>query len=729
MNMLAAPSSSAAADGPERFSVSAPVSLQERRYHTIKSGDTFAVLDQGGDILSTLGGTDGLYHQDTRHLSRFDLTLGDTRPLLLSSALADDNLMLTSDVSNASGMDLAASTLDQGLIHVQRSTFVSDGSCHGRLSARSFAFFPAKVRLELRFDADFADLFEVRGLFRERRGKRLVPALTDADVILSYEGLDSVWRGTRLSFDPAPTTLTEDSAVFELEIEPRARATVFFLIECARWHTVAPSPRSTFLAAYVNGKRKLRSSSARSAKISSELDELNLTLDRSAADLRMLVTEKPTGPYPYAGIPWFSTAFGRDALITALLTLVLDPMLARGVLRYLSQEQATEFDTVSEAEPGKILHEMRAGEMASLREVPFGRYYGSIDATPLFVMLAGAYLDRTGELDSVRTLWPNVELALNWIDRRADQDGFISYSRSSADGLTNQGWKDSFDAISHTDGTLARGPIALCEVQGYVYAARLAGASIARRLGLGAVAEAQARKAEHLRRAFEDRFWCERLGTYALALDGERQQCQVRSSNAGQVLMTGIATGERARIVADGLMHSRFFSGWGIRTLAADEARYNPMSYHNGSVWPHDNALIAVGMARMGLRSHAARLCGALHAAAGSGELHRLPELFCGFNRRPGQGPIPYPVACSPQAWAAAAVPAVLLACLGLSFNPEENTVRFERPNLPSFLNSISLHNLSSGSGQVSVQISRNLGEMAVRVIEREGDMRVITTV
>jgi len=727
MNVLVSHTAQPAAETPEPFSVSATISLQERRYRTLKNGDTFGVFDHGGDILSVPGGTDGVYYRDTRHLSRFELTLGGVQPLLLSSNLAADNVMLTSDLSNASMSDLGVAAQDQGVIHVQRSLFLADGGCHGRLVLRNFGFMRLRVRFELRFEADFADLFEVRGMHRERRGERLPAVLAPDHATLSYRGLDAELRTTRLAFEPAPQALSASSAMFELDLEPGGRATVFLEVACTPG-TSAHRPRAAFLAAYVHAKRRLRASAARAATIGSQNKVFAQGVQRAASDLRMLVTEKPTGPYPYAGIPWFSTAFGRDALITALLMLAFDPALARGVLRFLAQEQATGFDPASEAEPGKILHETRGGEMAALREVPFRRYYGSVDATPLFVMLAGAYLGRTGDLATLRALWPHIELALGWMDRRADADGFLRYERSTDEGLANQGWKDSYDSISHADGTLARGAIALCEVQGYVYAARQAGAAIARQMGLEAHAAALDAKAEHLRQSFEARFWCGRLGTYALALDGEGRQCQVRSSNAGHVLMTGIAAPERARQVGRGLLEGRFFSGWGIRTLAADEARYNPMSYHNGSVWPHDNALIALGMARIGLRAETARLFDGIQASADAMDLKRLPELFCGFPRRPGQGPTSYPVACSPQAWAAATIPAFVQASLGLSFDPARRAVRFDRPDLPDFLDCLTLRDLSLGDARVSVLITRTPGEVSVTVIERQGDIHVVTT-
>jgi glycogen debranching enzyme len=711
--------------GPEtQFYIPATASLHERRPRTLKHGDTFAVFDHYGDLAS-IGGPEGIYHTDTRYLSRLELRINGRQPLLLSSTVQVDNAALVVDLTNPDLIEDAGIALPRDTIHIHRFKYLWESACCERIALYNYSAETQRVRLDLHFAADFSDIFEVRGQRRPRRGWSSADCPGKEEVALRYEGLDGVMRETFIQFWPEPAWLDTTRAVFELSLAPEERFSIFVQVGCGRR---APDwgPR-TFFKGMREARRALRNSSARAAAIDSSHDLFNTLICRSISDVYTLITDTAAGPYPYAGIPWFATAFGRDGLITALLTLWLDPEIARGVLSYLALRQATALDPSRDAEPGKILHETRGGEMARLGENPFGLYYGSVDATPLFVLLAGQYFHRTGDVETMRRLWPNIEAALSWIDRYGDVDGdgLVEYRRKSETGLDNQGWKDSGDAIFHADGCLADPPIAVCEVQAYVYGAKTGAAAVARALGFQAVAVRLQHEAEALRERFDQDFWCEDLGTYALALDGAKRPCRVRTSNAGHALFTGIALPERAPRIARGLMDASFFTGWGIRTVASTEARYNPMSYHNGAVWPHDNALIALGFARYGFKSYAARIARAIFDAAVYMDLHRLPELFCGFQRTRRRGPTFYPVACAPQAWAAATPFALLQACLGLRFDPTARQILFEQPVLPEFLDRVRLRNLRLGQTTADILVQRSGRDVSVSVLGKTGDVRV----
>jgi glycogen debranching enzyme len=542
--------------------------------------------------------------------------------------------------------------------------------------------------------------------------------------------LDEVERRTRVTCSPEGTHDVSGSGsdvCFRIKVPARHPREVFVNIACESGDAHVDESED-YSSAIVHEREALERLSEGETKIETSNALFNAWADRSLADLRMMVTETPHGPFPYAGVPWFAAPFGRDAIITAYQLLWIDPSIARGVLAYLAATQATEVDQDREAEPGKILHERRLGELADLGEVPFGHYYGSVDGTPLFVALAGEYLKQTDDQAFLTTIWPNLEAALAWCDGYGDKDndGFVEYTGSDR-GLVQQGWKDSHDSVFHADGSIASPPIALCEVQGYIYWAKRNAAHIARALGMRGRAAQLDEQAAALQKAFEAAFWVADLDTYALALDGEKRQCAVRASNAGHLLMTGIVSPERGRLVAEGLLSDSFFSGWGIRTLATSEARFGPITYHNGSIWPHDNSLIAKGLADHGFKDGAQRIMGAFLEASTLLEFHRLPELYCGFPRRPGQGPIEYPLACAPQAWASGSVFLFLRACLGLSIDAAKRQITFTKPTLPSFLREVRLEGLRAGAGSADVTLHyHQADDVGVNVTARSGDVEVV---
>jgi glycogen debranching enzyme len=695
-----------------------------RPRRSLKHDDTFIVLDSHGDIGASAGGPDGLFNADTRYLARLELVLDQVQPLLLGSNLRDDNSALTVDLTNPDVYRNGRIVLPKDMLHIVRTIFLWRGSAYQRIGVQNHSENPASFELTLLFDNDFADLFEVRGERRPRRGIGSSKLLGAADVVLEYTGLDGKSRGTALQFEPRPTRLAANAATYHLDLAPQQARSLFVVASCNKAAAPRPVP---FFRGLLAHRREMRQSTKGATSIETSNNIFNEVLCQSMADLNMLMTDTPQGRYPYAGIPWYSTTFGRDGIITALQMLWIDPRVARGVLKRLALYQAKTTDPLADAEPGKILHEMRGGEMASLREVPFAQYYGSVDATPLFVLLAGLYVERTGDNETLAELWPSIEAALDWIDGPGDpdRDGFVEYKRASEQGLANQGWKDSYDAIFHADGCLAEGYIALAEVQGYVFAGKQLAARCAMRMGLPDRARQLEVQAQQLAGHFEEAFWCDELGTYALALDGGKQPCRVRTSNAGQLLFTGIVRADRARMVAADLMRPHFFTGWGIRTVARGEARYNPMSYHDGSIWPHDNALIALGLARYGLKHSVEQVFGALFDAATYMDLRRLPELFCGFRREKGRGPTLYPVACAPQAWASATPFTLLEAALGLEFDDQRGEIRLRNPRLPTFLNEVILRELRLGPSSVDLCVRRHGDDVSLEVMGTRGHIQV----
>lgn len=693
----------------------------------LKHGESFAVFDAHGDIVPGPGSEHGLFHAGTRFLSRCELRLANHQPLLLSSTISDDNTIFTADLTNPDMNvdEVAGARVARGLLHLYRSRMLRDGTWAERLRVANHALHAIEVPISLRFDADFADVFEVRGTRRMRRGTRL-PAATSPELVLRYRGLDNVERTTRIVADPRPEFPGDNQLAFVMRLEPHAFADIEITIGCELNGVRAVSQGYEVILAQL--KRRAAEGAARQCGVSSANEAFNRWIRRSAADLRMMITETARGLYPYAGIPWYSTPFGRDGIITAMEMLWAAPDVARGVLTFLAATQATTVSDAKDAQPGKILHEMRAGEMAALGEIPFGLYYGTADATPLFVMLADAYFDRTGDLDTINRLWPHIMAALDWMDQYGDLDGdgFIEYARTSRTGLVQQGWKDSYDAVFHADGTLAEPPIALCEIQGYAYAAWIGAARLAATRGDQSASERWGARAAALRDRFEEAFWCDELGTYALALDAGKRPCCVRTSNPGHCLFSGIVSPRRAHVLADTLMSEGSFAGWGVRTVAAGAARYNPMSYHNGSIWPHDTAIVAAGLARYGFTAEATRLMEAVFDLSQNVDLHRLPELICGFHRRSGASPTLYPVACAPQAWAAGAVYLLLQACLGLRIDAAARRISFSYAVLPGTIDWLRIVNLSVADATVDLLLTRHAYDVGVTVLRRDGTVDIL---
>ncbi|MFZ0594707.1 MAG: amylo-alpha-1,6-glucosidase [Bryobacteraceae bacterium] len=710
-----------------QFYIRAQSSLADSRTLVLSHGETFAVFDRYGDIQPVGSGEQGIFHQETRYLSRLELRISGFRPLLLSSTVREDNVVLAADLTNPDIEDVAGESLPRGTLHIYRCKFLSNGASFDEIAVHNYGQRPVNVELSFAFESDFADIFEVRGQKRERRGVRLREEIEESRVTLAYEGLDRITRRTRIECSALGCAVHASNISVPIHLEAH-QGTVFTLnIACES--NGLPRELASYEDALTRINHERRSSPVGDPGIFTSNEQLNDWLNRSRADLEMMIASTDYGPYPYAGVPWFNTVFGRDGIITALEILWIAPTVARGVLSYLAATQSRNHDPDRDAEPGKILHEMRKGEMARLGEVPFDRYYGSVDATPLFVLLAAAYYERTADIEFIRSVWPNLEAALEWVDRfgDVDGDGFVEYARHTETGLLQQGWKDSQDSVFHDDGSLARGPIALCEVQSYVYAAKLRIAEAADDLGLRSTGEKLRAQAGELRKRFEDAFWSEQLSMFAMALDGDKRQCRIRSSNAGHCLFSGIASPDHSRRTMDSLLAPGFFSGWGIRTVATSEKRFNPMSYHNGSVWPHDNALIAWGAMNSRQKDLALKIMSGLLDLSIFIDLHRLPELICGFARRAGKAPTQYPVACAPQAWAAGAAFLVLQACLGISIDAKESRVYLRHTALPEAIAQVQIRNLKIGDASIDLAFYRHKESVGVDVFRRTGDVEVVS--
>ena len=690
---------------------------------TLRDANSFLLADALGDIHSS---DDGFFTNDTRVLSRFELAIAKRRPSLLGAAIAQDNTLFTSHLTNRPLTAPGELALPHGVIHVERSRLIWRDRIYERIQLTNFGNREMDVPLTLFFAADFADIFEVQGQVREARGTYLPPQVDPDAVCLSYRGRDDVVRSTCLEFSLLPVSLSAKEAEFRFSLPNGTSRELLIEIGAER---IGAATAERFRSASEQMRASMGERLRQGGSVTSSGRLFNQWLDRSRSDLALLTTQLQTGPYPYAGIPWFATQFGRDAIITAMQTLWINPRLAAGVLGFLASTQARDESSFRDSQPGKIMHETRRGEMAALGEVPFGLYYGGVDTTPLFVMLAGAYEARTGDRSVVDGIWQALLAAISWIEKRmaSSPTGFLDYARGERSGLVNQSWKDSHDSMFHADGAFPQGPLAVAEVQGYVYAALQAMSELAGRRGEAEAQRDWSERAERLRAAIEERFWVADLKFYAIALDGRGEPCRVYASDAGHLLYCGVASEERAAIVSAQLLSPRFCSGWGIRTLAVDQARFNPMSYHNGSIWPHDTSLCAAGIARYGGRASAAQILNQIFETA----IHfnmRLPELYCGFPRIAGQSPVPYPVACLPQAWAAGSAFLLLQASLGIALDGGARTIHITRPVLPQGIESVCVTDLAMGDATIDLEF-RKIGDEVVVIPARhiQADVRVLT--
>jgi glycogen debranching enzyme len=692
----------------------------------LKHDTAFVVTDRRGD-LPNIPGEFGFYVDDTRFLSLFELRLHGQRGLTLNASLSEDALEAACDLTNPDVFVSPQVVLPGRSTRLLRRLTILGPQLYQWLAIEGFVQERHDLQITLAFAADFVDVFEVRGHPRPRRGELLPPRVQDNTVRLGYRGLDDVVRTTRLTFDPPPARLDADGAEYRLTLAPRARLEIAMVATAVREPAV-PRRVLPFHDAVARRRGTVERLEGEAARIRTNHERFDGWLARSRHDLHLLLTETPEGFVPDAGIPWYVAPFGRDALISAFQALPFEPEIARGVLRYFARYQGTTDDAFTEQEPGKILHEYRRGEMAACREIPFIPYYGTVDAPPLYVMLAAEFLRWTHDVDLAREIWPAVERALGWMERNgaAHGTGYLTYIRRSPLGLVNQGWKDSHDAVMHADGRLAEPPIALSEVQGYHYAALLGAAGIAEAIGRSPQAPALRARARRLQERFEADFWMPDEAFYALALDAGGAPCRVITSNPGHLLWTGIVSESRAQIVTRRLMEDDMYTGWGVRTLSGREQLYNPMSYHNGSVWPHDTALAASGMRAYGFTSPFVTLAGGLFEAVLQYENMRMPELFCGFMRAPGHGPTRYPVACAPQAWAAGVAFQLVTSMLGLRPDAADNQLTLVRPTLPPWLTWLEVRGLRIAKSRLALRVSQGTDSLAVEMLARDGDTELV---
>ncbi len=694
---------------------------------TLIDGKTFLSTTVAGDIMPTGAPDVGFFHDDTRFLSHMELRLGGHRAVVLSSStektFASQIELTTGNITLRDSFDLPENT-----IHLRREQVLASDVFFDRLTFENFNLKTVEIVVEMSYNADFVDVFQVRGIARQTHGQYYKPIVEKESLRFYYRGLDRIMRQTIVHMSPAPLEIADNTARWELKLPPLKQFNIALSVTPLVEGRKSRAGNYDITTNLHYRRQAFAEWESHAAHFTSSNDVFNATLQTATADFHALRIPNGDEHIIAAGIPWFATVFGRDSIIAAYQSLSLNPCLAKDTLRVLARHQGTEVNDWRDEQPGKILHENRDGEMTRNGEMPFGPYYGSVDSTPLFLILLSETYNWTADEAMARELLPAAYRALNWIDQYGDfdHDGFVEYIRRSPRGLVNQAWKDSWDANMHRDGTVAKPPIAPVEVQGYVYDAKYRMASLLRHLGDTANADRLKREASELAKRFEKAFWMPARGFYAMALDGEKKQLQVIASNPGHLLFTRVIGKERARAVVNQLMREHMFSGWGWRTMSQDEQVFNPLSYHRGSVWPHDNSLIAHGMALNEFRDEATKCLTTLFQAALNFRDYRLPELYCGVQRRDYDEPVHYPVSCSPQAWASGALFLVLASVLGIRPSAHRKELNIVNPMLPEWLDYLHIRNLQIGTSCVGLDFTRRGERTFCNVVDVTGEKLVV---
>lgn len=693
----------------------------------VKEGELFLYSDIEGNVPREDTSGLGLYFQDTRFLNTFNMTLFGSSPVLLSST-ADRGFMSQIELTNADFMTADGTVVPQETINIRRIRVVN-GRLYELLRIKNYNHFPVDVSLEFDFDSDFADMFEVRGTKRTKYGTWLAPKVSADSILLAYHGLDAILRKTDIRFETKPTSMEGTTAVFRFHLKPRERKVIKFSIEPVL-PTSVPATTDNFNQAIGEIRKSYENWFKSSTGVETDNELFTTVLKSSQRDLRMLLTDTEIGYFLSAGVPWFVTPFGRDTIITCLQIMMLDTHPAVETAKVFTQLQGKAEDPWRDEEPGKIFHEIRRGELANIRAIPHTPYFGSADSTPLYLIMLSEIIRWTGDLDLAKSLTGPIDEALKWIDDfgDADGDGLVEYKTRSRRGLVNQGWKDSGNSVVHTDGRLAEAPIALAEVQAYVYYAKRRMANLFELLGDRDRAVELAKQAQALKKLFNEVFWIESEGYFAMALDRDKKPVKTVTSNPAHGLWARIIDGDKAARAVARLMQPDMFSGWGIRTMSKSSINYNPMSYHNGSVWPHDNAMIISGLKKYGFNQEAIKVATGLFDAALDYDYYRLPELFCGFTKRSISRPVNYPVACSPQAWAAGSIFMILQALLGIDADATNSTVYINNPVLPRWLKEVELHRMRVGNAAISLRFKRDGEITSLVVTEKTGTVRTIVT-